>query len=147
MTKLNENGGIARGLLIVIVLLMVFSYFSSRNNSESRNSDTGYDRIGPSPERLAMLKTSLLDFSWSTGGFGSVMEASFTIENGNDFEVKDIEVICTMMGNSGTEIGTARHTIYDIVGPRKKKAFKDVNMGFINSQSSSSKCRISKVSI
>jgi len=84
----------------------------------------------------------LSNFSWKTGGFGSVAIITATIENFNNFTVKDITVKCSFGGKSGIHLSDVEHVIYDTIKSREKRTFKDINIGFIHSQSASSSCRI-----
>ncbi len=70
------------------------------------------------------------------------MEASFTLNNLNEFAVKDIEVTCAMFGNSGTEIGSAKKILYEIVEPKKPKWFREVSMGFVHSEPNRATCKV-----
>ncbi len=94
-----------------------------------RNRDPG--------ERITMPS-----FSWSVGGFGTVGSATVTIDNGNDFPVKDIDVRCEFSGKSGTHLSSSQRTIFDTIPAKAKRTFKDVNMGFIHSQSAKASCRV-----
>jgi hypothetical protein len=94
-----------------------------------RNRDPG--------ERMTMAS-----FSWTRGGFGVVGSATVTIDNGNDFPVKDIDARCDFSGKSGTELSTSRRTIFDTIPAKAKRTFKDVNMGFIHSRSAKANCRV-----
>lgn len=87
-------------------------------------------------------KMSVAGLSWKVGGFGAVGLMTFTVSNQNDFAVKDFVVTCTFSANSGTELGTAVHTVYETIKPRSKRAFSDVNVGFIHSQSGKANCAI-----
>jgi hypothetical protein len=94
-----------------------------------RNRDPG--------ERITMPS-----FSWKIGGFGTVGSATVTIDNGNDFPVKDIDVRCEFNGKSGTQLSTSQRTIFDTIPAKAKRTFKDVNMGFIHAQSAKASCRV-----
>lgn len=88
-------------------------------------------------------KMNVAGLSWKIGGFGSVGLMTFTVSNQNDFPVKDFVLSCTFSSNSGTQLGTAAHTVYETVKPRSKRSFSDVNVGFIHSQSGKANCDIS----
>src|ERR1700754_1148677 len=55
-------------------------------------------------------KMTTENMSWSIGGFGSVALVSLTINNANDFPVKDIGIECRFSGKSGTQLSTINHT-------------------------------------
>jgi hypothetical protein len=62
----------------------------SSGNSSSIGSQSDSSRSQASPKQVA-LRDVKLDFKWSKGGFGSVMEADFTIENPTNYTIKDME--------------------------------------------------------
>jgi hypothetical protein len=92
-------------------------------------------------------KVEMSDFRWKKGGFDSVMLATFTFDNKNEFSVKDIEVRCEHSAKSGTTIDSNSRTIYEAVPAHSKKTIRDFGMGFIHSQAASSSCRIVSVAI
>jgi hypothetical protein len=94
------------------------------------------------PDRLATIQIS--KESWRKDAFDTVMMASFTLKNTNDFDVKDIEITCLHYGNSGTQIDRNVRTIYEVVKAKGSKTIHDFNMGFIHSQATKSGCAVSK---
>jgi hypothetical protein len=98
------------------------------------------------PKAVA-LRDIKLDFKWAKSGFGSVMEADFTISNPTPYRVKDLEIECTHTAPSGTKIDSNTRTIYEVVEPKSKKVVKNFNMGFIHSQASKSSCGITDLTI
>lgn len=75
------------------------------------------------------------------------MEATFIVENNNDFQIKDIEIECQHYAKSGTAIDNNKRTIFDVVPANSKKVFANFNMGFLHSQSVSTSCHITKIKI
>ena len=132
-----------------VVLLM---FIASPRNTAPRNtatlssstdsaSTTSTSTPSESP-KAAALRQAKIDFNWSKGGFGSIMEADFTIQNPSNYTIKDIEVTCTHFANSGTEIDSNTRTIYESVPAKGKKVIKNFNMGFIHSQAKKTSCEI-----
>jgi hypothetical protein len=78
------------------------------------------------------------DFQWEKGGFGSIMTASFKITNTGTVPLKDITIECRHTAPSGTQIDKNTRIIYELIQPGETKEFRAFNMGFINSQVSSS---------
>jgi hypothetical protein len=101
---------------------------------------------GAERARLAAIppgfRVSISGQSWKKGGFDSIGLMSFTLKNGNDYQVKDISIVCTFYGNSGTELGARTHTLYETIRPSDKRTFSGVNIGFIPSQSSKGGCDV-----
>jgi hypothetical protein len=151
--KLNDLS--RRNLLSLAGLgLFVFLAFGSADPNTNKPAATGGSGGGATttndantsapaadPKEVA-LRDIKLDYKWGTGGFGSVMEADFTIQNPTPYRVKDIEVTCTHYANSGTEIDSNTRTIYEAIEPKSKKVIKKFNMGFIHSQAAKSSCKI-----
>ncbi|GMO40837.1 hypothetical protein [Bradyrhizobium sp. TM233] len=106
--------------------------------AEARNTDV--DRYIAQQQRLLSVKIS--KFSWQKGGFDNVMLATLTIENTNDFAVKDVDVRCEHTANSGTLIDANTRTIYEAIKPKSSKTVRGFNMGFINTQASRSSCHV-----
>lgn len=90
----------------------------------------------------APLDVSIDNLKWRRGGFGGVAIATFTMENPNDFQVKDIVIVCDFFGSSGTKINTAEQIVYQAIDAHKKKIVSDFNLGFINSQASAGNCEV-----
>jgi hypothetical protein len=80
--------------------------------------------------------------TWSLGGFKNVGVVNVTIENTNDFAVKDVGIRCYFSGNSGTQLSANNHTIFDSIPAKTKKAFKELNVGLIDSQSAQARCNV-----
>jgi hypothetical protein len=102
-------------------------------------------------ERLEILRRArtdpasflhMLDFTWKKGGFGAVMESSFKVKNTSPIGIKDIVFQCDHAGPSGTRMDSNTRTIFDFVNAGATKSFRNINMGFIHSQATSSSCRI-----
>ena len=89
-----------------------------------------------------MRSTTISKYNLQKESFGNIMEATFTIQNGGAFDVKDIKITCTHYAHSGTVIDENTRTIYEIVKAHSKRTFRNFNMGFINSQAASSNCKI-----
>ncbi len=106
--------------------------------------------ITPSPEErkeTARQNFELTNFTWTKGGFDSVMMATFTFNNKNAFDIKDVEVLCRHTAPSGTAIDSNTRTIYDVVKAGSKKTIRDFNMGFIHSQVAKSNCVVDDFAI
>jgi len=87
-------------------------------------------------------RLTMKGMTWSLSGFKNVGIVNVTIENSNDFAVKDVGIRCYFSGKSGTQLSANSHTIFDTIPPKSKKAFKEVNVGFIDSQSATASCNV-----
>lgn len=79
---------------------------------------------------------------WRLDGFGNVMVVDLSIENSSKINLKDFVVECETVGQSGTSLGKVRKTVFDTLPAGKTKKFKNINMGFVNSQSKRAGCEI-----
>ncbi|HEY7640199.1 MAG TPA: hypothetical protein VH814_10775 [Steroidobacteraceae bacterium] len=122
----------------ILIIFIAVAYFSS--DLQNGTSGTSAPRP-PSPHEIAAQGIKL-DYNWSKVGFDNVMEATFTVANGSQYPIKDIEVTCNHFAKSGTKIDSNRRTIFDVVPANKKKTFQKFNMGFIHSQVEKSSCEV-----
>ena len=73
----------------------------------------------------------------------NVLDATFEIENPWTKDVKDIEVECTQVTNSGTELSsTLNKTIYEIFPSKKKRIIKKFTMGISHPQAVRGSCSV-----
>ena len=104
-------------------------------------------------EHPADIKQQLLDqikiakLKWHREGFDSVMVVDLMFENKGARDVKDIELTCTHSSNSGTEIDRNSRKIYEIVRAGGSKQIHSFNMGFIHSQATLTRCRITDLTV
>jgi hypothetical protein len=86
-----------------------------------------------------------IDFkmTWEKGGFDTVLVADVTLTNKSSHPVKDVELSCVTVAESGTELGHQRHTIYESFPPKKTKTVRRTSIGFIHSQTHKVGCAIS----
>jgi hypothetical protein len=139
-------------LLSVITIVLVMRFIGnlmrdpkqSREGADSRQDDYSgvQQRQHADFSKLALAQTTITKFSWHNGGFDSVMLATFSIKNDSDYDVKDLELKCIHSAPSGTVIDQNEQTVYQIVKAHSTRILRDVNMGFIASQVSSSSCEI-----
>jgi len=90
------------------------------------------------PERYVIIE----GFSWKKGGFGTTMQANFSLKNSLPWKVKDIEIRCKHSAPSGTMIDENSRTIYESIEPNKTRQISDFGMGFIHTQAHTSLCEV-----
>ena len=110
--------------------------------SRSQASSVSPTAASSAATKRSAIEKTYVNFSWSKGGFDTIMEATFKIRNDNPVQIKDIEITCTHFGKSGTEIDSSKRVIYDVVPANSVKTFDKFNMGFMHSQSESTACKI-----
>jgi hypothetical protein len=112
------------------------------NSPEWREAQADRDAlINPLP------RAGLTLTAWTKGGFGNVMIADFVVKNENKFDIKDFRIVCRGTAASGTALGVTELVLYQQVKSKSKRAFKKVNMGFVDGQTASETCELADVQI
>jgi hypothetical protein len=80
--------------------------------------------------------------SWRRGGLGSKALVTFTLRNGNDYAVKDIEITCAFNRRDGSHLTDRTRVIRDTVNMKSRKTFARMHVGFINVNANKAKCSL-----
>jgi hypothetical protein len=80
--------------------------------------------------------------SWRRGGLGSNALITFTLRNGNDYAVRDIEISCAFTRNDGSHQTDRTRIIPDTVDMKSRKTFARMHIGFVNVNASKAKCSL-----
>lgn len=96
------------------------------------------ERMRDDPEEFVELE----NINWSQNF--SVMKLSVTIKNNSEFDLKDFVIDCEHSGPSGTVMDSNRREIFEIVEAGKERRIRDFNMGFINSQATTTACIVTR---
>jgi len=80
--------------------------------------------------------------SWRRGGLGSKALITFTLRNGNDYAVKDIELFCSFARRDGSHLTDRTRMIHDIVSMKSRKTFARMHVGFVNVNADQAKCSL-----
>jgi hypothetical protein len=80
--------------------------------------------------------------SWRRGGLGSKALVTFTLRNGNDYAVKDVEIFCAFTRRDGSHLTDRKHTIHDTVDMKSRKTFARMLVGFVNIEANRAKCSL-----
>src|SRR4051794_12671417 len=92
------------------------------------------------PSPLDGLKIS--SQSWRRGGLGSKALVTFTLRNGNEYAVKDIEIACAFTRRDGRHLTDRKRLISDIVEMKSRKIFAKMHVGFVNVNADKAKCAL-----
>lgn len=136
--------GMGCGTLIALVFfigIIALAHSPSKNTGSSSISSSS-SPPSPDPKNEAMAQLEMNKFSWSKGGFDSVMMVNVTFVNKGKRDVKDIELTCEHSSNSGTRIDSNKRVIYEVVSTGKSKTMNEFNMGFIHSQAVKTNCSV-----
>lgn len=85
---------------------------------------------------------SVREFKWRKDGFGTVLVATFKVENALSYDIKDVRLECRVRGASGTVVSQPSVTIYEAFPAQKWKLVRDFSVGFISSQASTANCDV-----
>jgi hypothetical protein len=148
----NCGVGIKRkgmGCGTAILVVAAFAIFAKLvSNIGSGPNTPGAPKPPPAPSaKEKALSNMTLDFTWSTTGFGDIMEANFTITNKGTRDVKDITVRCNHFAKSGTLIDHNTRTIYEVFPAGKARTIPKFNMGFIHTQAEKSACSVTDLAL
>jgi hypothetical protein len=80
--------------------------------------------------------------TWRRGGLGSKALVTFTLRNGNDYAVKDVEIVCAFSRRDGSHLTDRRRMLPDTVSTRSRKTFARVPVGFVNVNAAQAKCSL-----
>ena len=78
--------------------------------------------------------------SWRRGGLGSKALVTFTLRNGNDYAVKDVEIVCAFARRDGSHLTERRRVIPDTMSMKSRKRYAGMLVGFVNVNANKAKC-------
>jgi hypothetical protein len=77
---------------------------------------------------------------WRRGGLGSNALVTFTLRNGNDYAVRDIEISCAFSRGDGSHLTDRTRVIHDTVPRKARKTFAHMHIGFVNVNADRARC-------
>jgi hypothetical protein len=92
------------------------------------------------PEAAVADGLSISSQRWQRAGLGSNALVSFTLRNGNDYAVKDIEISCVFSRRDGSHLTDRTRVVHDIVKMKGRKSFAHWHIGFVNVNADRAKC-------
>jgi hypothetical protein len=104
--------------------------------------------VESAPAETAPVQTSPLDGlkissqSWRRGGLGSKALVTFTLRNGNDYAVRDIEISCAFTRRDGSHLTDRKRLLHDTVNMKSRKTFARMPVGFVNVNADRAKCSL-----
>jgi hypothetical protein len=107
-----------------------------------------FNPASPSVDSATPAATSPLDGlkissqSWRRGGLGSKALVTFTLRNGNDYAVKDVEIACAFTRRDGSHLTDRKRIIPDTVNMKSQKTFARLHVGFVNVHANKAKCSL-----
>ncbi|WP_291608912.1 hypothetical protein [Bradyrhizobium sp.] len=94
------------------------------------------------PEASPLDGLKISSQSWRRGGLGSKALITFTLRNGNDYAVKDIEIACAFARRDGSHLTDRRRVIGQPVEMKSRKTFTRLHVGFVNVNADKAKCAL-----
>jgi len=92
------------------------------------------------PAKAAVDGLRISSQSWRRGGLGSKALMTFTLRNGNDYAVKDIEIACAFARRDGSHLTDRRRVLPDTVNMKSQKRYSGMLVGFVNVNANKVKC-------
>lgn len=126
---------------IVIFAFLIIGLFNSPD-TKNTNITTSEVHVSEKTQKKLVSEQLKLDYEWRKIGFGSVLEADFTITNNSEYDIKDVDIQCEHYSKSDTKIDSNNEVIYEVFNSKTTKKINNFNMGFIHSQVNSSSCHI-----
>jgi hypothetical protein len=81
---------------------------------------------------------------WRKPGSNNIGTADITVDNGNDFAIKDLKIACHYMAKTGKKIETEQ-TVAVTVKAKSQKTFKKTKFPFIDVTAADGKCELVSV--
>ncbi|HIP83698.1 MAG TPA: hypothetical protein EYH19_09085 [Desulfocapsa sulfexigens] len=130
------------GLSAVVVCLVAFGV------SKINASSTGIAgvllpeiRVSKSAEEL-LHSVALVHSAVEVPKKGHMVDASFSIENKGEHDIKNVAILCTLFDAAGNEQGRDKWVIFDRVKSQETGVFTFVNKMFISNSIVRSDCKI-----
>lgn len=123
-------------------------YDADRVAKEKAAEEKRLAEIRAKEEAKAWMRSHPLEFieivnnNWYMGGFGVIPIHAITLKNKGEVSYKDIKIAITYTSRSDTLIDVGTQVIYDVLPAKKTKTFREINMGFMDSQAAKSRVKI-----
>ena len=73
---------------------------------------------------------------------GHLAHAAFAIDNNSNHDIKNVEILCTLMDNAGVEQGRDKWVIYDTIKAHANGIFSSTSKKYVSNRASASQCQI-----
>lgn len=137
MYKRYERAGTLLGIIALSGLFGWVAYTRQDKPNGSGPGKTGMaltsQAVAP-PTRADVLSRLEINNRRFSGTNGDPFTASFTLDNKNDFPIKDFTIRFTFHGNSGSMISSRSQSFYEIVPAKQGKAIRNARLGFMPNQ-------------
>lgn len=80
--------------------------------------------------------------SWRRGGLGARALVTFTVRNGNPYPVKDVAIACAFDRRDGGHVTSRSRMLPGTIGPRSRRTYAAVHVGFVNVNASNAVCKL-----
>jgi len=152
----NLNGG--QIIILIMLGLMGLTYLISSNkdpnagkspaptiplSAEPVDTSSQHKPAWPPPTHYtvevhyAMDSLKISNYHWGLGGFGVVALVTITFDNRAAEPAKGVVLKATFHGENGMKLGEKVLTCYSVIPAHRKKTVRDLNFGFVPSQTHS----------
>lgn len=129
----NKMNYVAWGISIIVVLFLL-NHFSG---DLKKLIDLGSSDV---PDYVE------IDINWDANS-GNVARADITLKNGSEFDLKDIEFVCTHYDQYGQRVGGKEHTVFGRVSAYGQKEIPNFSMGFKHDNTDLTECEVTDVTV
>ncbi|MGA3114470.1 MAG: hypothetical protein ABSF90_08570 [Syntrophobacteraceae bacterium] len=96
----------------------------------------------PEASKEEILSSIKLDYTWAKSWLSRNVKADFTVQNQSPFDIKDIEITCAFLADSGTQFGSGTTKISDAVLHRATRKFDARIIGDLPYQATCVSCKV-----
>lgn len=98
------------------------------------------------PTKDTAMNNVNVDIMWSSSS-GNVTKADLTINNNSQYDIKDLEVICTHYDINGSRVSGKDLTINEAIPANSQKDINDFNLGIKHPQIEQTECIVSDLQV
>lgn len=73
---------------------------------------------------------------------GHLARAAFAIDNSSNHDIKNVEILCTLLDNAGNEQGRDKWVIYDTIKAHANGIFSYTSKMYVSNRATASQCQI-----
>lgn len=130
-------------LALVIVGVLLLDKFGVTKRQRVPSEDTSaIFALKRELRQAARRQIAIKNFRWCVYAYGLASACRFTLENRNDFDIKDVVIDCDYIAPSGTIIGRQRAAIFDIIRAKSTRTFEQFKVGYAPPQAQQAACTI-----
>ncbi|MCX5869715.1 MAG: hypothetical protein NTY00_03555 [Deltaproteobacteria bacterium] len=138
---MNGNFWSKVGISTVILGLFIFAFYTFNKSPDIATILLPPVQVSATAQEL--LDTVILARSEvAVQEEGHLAHAAFAIDNNSNHDIKNIEILCTLLDNAGIEQGRDKWVIYDTIKAHANGIFSSTSKKYVSNRASASQCQI-----